>query len=87
MDADPYLAPRPEDNKSVDMAKDFATLEKHTKLDTPALDKTKFLYHVNKLTDIYRLYISLSVTPNILAIVHKEGHPGSTCYYKIKSHS
>lgn len=87
MDADPYLAPRPEGSELIDVTKDFATLEKHPDLEAPAPNKTKLLYHVNKLTGVHRLYIPPSIAPEVLAIAHGEGHLGFPQCYEIISRS
>lgn len=50
------------------------------------LDKLKLLYHVNKPIIIHRLYITLSIAPNILAITHKKDHLGFSYCYKIIAH-
>lgn len=60
------------------MTKDFATLKNHFELEALVEDKTKLLYHVNKLTGVYRICIPSSVAPDVLAIDHGEGHPGFT---------
>lgn len=49
----------------------------------PKPDKFKFLYHINKLTNIYHLCIPLSIALDILALTHEEGHSGFSRYYKI----
>lgn len=84
-DVNLYLVPRLENDEPTDLTKDFAALKKHPDLDVLALDKTKFFYHIKKLTDIYYLYISPFVTPNILAIAYGEDHPSFAHYYKIIS--
>lgn len=56
-------------------------------VDSPAPDKSKLLYHVNKLTGVYRLCVSPSVAPDIPAIAYGEDHPGFACCYKIISRS
>lgn len=85
-DADPYLAPRPESGEPTNLAEDFAAL-KDPIVDSPAPDKSKLLYHVNKLTGVHRLCVPPSVAPDILAIAHGEGHPGFARCYKIISRS
>ena len=52
-----------------------------------APDKSKLLYHVNKITNVYRLYIPPSVALDILAIAHREDYPGFSRCYKIISRS
>lgn len=86
-DADPYLAPRPEGSEPIDMTKDFAVLESRLELKAPAADKTKLLYHINKLIGIHRLCIFPSVAQVVLAIAHEEGYPGFARYYEIISYS
>lgn len=53
----------------------------------PAPDKSKLLYHVNRVTDVYWLCIPLLVALDILGITHEEGHPGFSCCYKIIARS
>ena len=55
--------------------------------DLPRPNKTKLLYHVNRLTNVYCLCIPPSVALDILGIAHGEGHPGFFCCYEIVSHS
>lgn len=78
MDVDPYLASRLESNKPVDMIKGFATLEKHFELEAPAVDKTKLLYHIHKLTAMHCLCIPPFIAPDVLAIAYVEAYPGFT---------
>ena len=52
-----------------------------------APDKSQLFFHINRLTNIHRLCISSSVTPDILAIAHGKDHLGFSCCYKIISHS
>ena len=75
-DVDPYLAPQPESSELVDVTKDFATLERHPDLEVLALDKTKFFYHMNKLTGVHRLCIPPPIAPEVFAIANGEGHLG-----------
>lgn len=85
-DADPYLTPHPEGE-----AKVLPSPELSGSIEEPPQsnsadgllnpDKTKLLYHVNKLTGVHCLCILPSVTQDILAIAYEEGHPGfSRCY-------
>ena len=47
----------------------------------PTLDKSKLLYHINRLTNVHRLFILPSIAPDILAVAHGESHLGfSRCY-------
>lgn len=52
---------------------------------SPALNKTKLLYHINKLIDIYSLHIFLSITLNILVIAYKKSHLSFAQCYEIIS--
>ena len=86
-DADPYLTPRPEGEAKVLPAPQVSrslSVERPQSDNTnglPLADKTKLLYHVNRLTGVHCLCIPPSVAPDILAIAHGEGHPGfSRCY-------
>ena len=85
-DADLYINPRPEGNES-SVTNAFSIQCKLTTDELPAPDKLKLLYHVSKLIGVYRLCIPPSVAPNIFANVHKEGHPGFSCCYKIIARS
>lgn len=53
----------------------------------PLLNKTKLIYHVNKLTDVHHLCIPPSVVPDIFFIAHEDGHLGFAHCYKIVTHS
>lgn len=87
MDADPYLAPRPEIGEPTNLDKDFAALKKRPVVNAPAPDKSKLLYHVNRLIGVYCLYIPPFVAPDILPIVHGESYPGFAHCSKIMSRS
>lgn len=67
------------------MTKGFTTLKKHSELEIPSTNKTKFFYYINKLTGVYYLCIPLYVIPDILAIAYREGYPGFAQYYEIIS--
>lgn len=80
IDADPYIEPRLEGG-------DLSVINGLCIQHGPAIDgllvsnKSKLLYHVKKLTGVYRLCIPPSVASDILAIAHEEVHPGfSYCY-------
>lgn len=83
-DGDPYLASQPKSGMLTNLAEDFAVL-KNPIVDSPAPNKSKLFYYINKLTGIYRLYIPPSVAPDIFAIAYREGYPDFACYYKIIS--
>lgn len=88
IDADPYFTLRPDNKTKVLPAlKASGSVEEspqpNNSDDFPPSDKAKFLYHVNKVTGIHHLCISLSVAPNIPAIAHKKGPPGFFCCNKI----
>lgn len=89
---DLYLTPRPEDETKllptfkVSRAFEKPLLFKNIN-DLPSPDKTKLLYHVNKLTSIYCLCIPLMVAPDIFAIAHKKEYPDFSYYYKIITRS
>lgn len=84
--ADPYMEPRPEGTDS--SVTDALSIQRGPAInDLPAPDKSKLLYHVSKLTGVYRLCIPPSVAPDIIAIAHGEGHPGFSCCYKIIARS
>lgn len=84
--ADPYHTPRPEGKAKILPAPKVSTSFKKTPQPDntdglPSPDKAKLLYHVSKMTGVYRLCIPPSVALNILAIAHGEGHPDfSRCY-------
>lgn len=87
-DTNPYLAPHPKSEVEILPASKLSTsLEKPPQLhNTDNLlppDKTKLLYHVNKIIGVYYLCIPLSVALDILAIAHGEEHPSFSCCYKI----
>ena len=83
-DSDPYLTPRPDGNK--DCSPGLA-MDRETPEVLPSPDKSRLLYHVNRVTNVHRLCIPLSVALDILAIAHSEGHPGFSHCYKIISRS
>lgn len=83
-DSDPYLFPHPHDNE--DLSPNLP-VDGETPEGLLAPDKFRLLYHVNKITNVHRLYIPLSVAPDILAVAHGEGYPGFLYYYKIISRS
>lgn len=53
----------------------------------PLLNKTKLLYHINKLMGVHCLCIPPLVAPDILTIAHGEGDPGFSRCYKIITRS
>lgn len=70
-DADPYLTPRP----------DGEIMES-----TPEL-QADLIYHVDLVTRVQRLCIPTSVTSDIFAIAHGQGHPGFQRCFEIISAS
>ena len=52
-DSDPYLTSRPAGDE--DLPPSFADVDQ-TPEGLPALDKSKLLYHVNRITNVYRLW-------------------------------
>lgn len=84
VDADPYLTPRLAGDE--DFPPRLAVVGEISE-GLPAPDKSKLLYHVNKITNVNRLCIPPSMAPDILAIAYGESHPGFSCCYKIISHS
>ena len=83
-DSDPYLIPRPAGDE--DLPPSFTDIQQ-TLEGLLAPDKSKRLYHVNKITNVHRLCISPSVAPDILAVAHGKGHPGFSSCYEIISRS
>ena len=53
----------------------------------PSPDKSRLLYHVNRVTNVHRLCIPPSVAPDILVIAYGKGHLGFSRCYKIISRS
>ena len=75
---DPYLALRLDGNENLPLSP-MPTQQIPEKLPVP--DKSKLLYHINRITNVHRLCIPPFVALDILAIAHGEGHPGfSRCY-------
>ena len=72
-DSNPYLSPRP--NGAGEPCPNFMPVTGISE-ELPRPDKTKLLYHVNRLTNVHRLCIPPSMAPDILAIAHGESHPG-----------
>lgn len=83
-DAKSYVAPRPDGDKRP-LPNAISIQKRLEKL--LASHRSRIFYHVNKLIDVYRLYILLSVAPNILAIIHGKDHLSFSCCYKIITHS
>lgn len=86
--ADLYLTPRPQGEAKILPAPEvIKSLEKALQpnnTDSLSLpDKAKLLYYINKIIGVHCLWISPSVTLDILAIAHEEGHPGFSRCYKI----
>lgn len=86
IDADPYMSPRPKGDESP-IINTFSIQCRPAINELPASDKSKLLYHVNKLTNVHRLYILPSVALDILTIIHGKDHLGFSCCYKIIVHS
>ena len=85
-DADSYIEPQLEGGDLP--VTDVLSIQRGPAIDgLPAPDKSKLLYHVNKLTGVYRLCIPPSVAPDILVIAYGEGHPGFSRCYEIIAHS
>ena len=77
-DSDPYLALRPNGNENLPP---ISINVEETPERLPIPDKSKLLYHINRVTNVHRLCIPPSVAPDILSVAHGEGHPGfSRCY-------
>lgn len=81
-DFDLYMALRPEGEKCI-YPSYLLALKNPKRLPNP--DKTKLLYHVKRLTNVYYLYIPLSVIPDILKIAYVEGYLGFFRCYEIFS--
>ncbi len=80
-DTNPYLTPCSNGDENLPIS--AMSIEKIPER-LLALDKSKLLYHINKLTNVYCLCIPPFVAPDILAVAHGEGHPGfSRCYKRI----
>ena len=82
--SDPYLVPHPDGNE--DLSPSSMNVEKIPG-GFPIPDKFKFLYHINRLINVHRLYILSSVAPDILSVAHGEGHPGFSHCYEIITRS
>lgn len=82
--SDPYLTPRPDGNKDRSPG---SAVDRETPEVLPSPDKSRLLYHVNRVTNVHRLCIPPSVASDILAIAYGEGHPGFSRSYKIISRS
>lgn len=81
-----YINPYPEGNKSP--ITNVFSIQCKPKIDELLVsNKSKLLYQVNKLTDIYWLGILPLIAPNIFAIAHKEDHLDFSYCYKIIAHS
>ena len=81
-DADSYMEPRPEGGDL--LATNALCIQHGPAIDgLPTPDRSKLLYYINKLIDVYQLFIPPSVAPDILAIVNGEGYLGFSRCYKI----
>lgn len=49
----------------------------------PIPDKSKLLYHINRLSIVNHLYISSFVAPDIQFVAYRKGHLGFSCCYEI----
>ncbi len=77
-DSDPYLALRPDGDKNPLPASIPIGIVAEG---LPAPNKSQLLFHINRLINVYRLCIPLSVTPDILAVAYGKSHLGfSHCY-------
>lgn len=83
-DSDPYLTPRPDGDE--DLSPGLA-VDRETPEGYPAPDKSRLLYHVNRITNVHRLCIPPSMAPDILAVTHGKGHPEFSRCYEIISRS
>ena len=79
-DSDFYLAPRPNGDENLPLSSmDIGEIPERF----PAPNKSRLLYHINKLTNVHCLCILLSVVSDILAVAHGESHLGFSSCYKI----
>lgn len=78
--ADLYLTPYLDSNES--LLPNALSIQREPK-ELPEPNKSRLLYHINKIIDVYRLGIPPSVSPNILAIAHKQDHPNFFHCYNI----
>ncbi len=83
-DSDPYLTPRLAGDEDLPPTS-TAVVETPERL--PASDKSRLLYHINRITNVHHLCILPSVAPDILAVAHGEGHLGFSRCYEIISRS
>ena len=79
-DTNPYLTLHPDGYKNLPLN---AIHIKEIPERLPVSYKSKILYHINRLTNVHRLYIPPFVAPDILAVTHRKGHPGFSYCYKI----
>lgn len=77
---DPYLTSRPDGNKNF-LFSAMPIEEISERLPVP--NKSKLFYHINRLINVYYLYISSSVAPDILTVAHGKGHSRFSRCYKI----
>ena len=83
-DSDSYMTLRPDGNEDRSPG---SAVDREIPEVLPSSDKSRLLYHVNRVINVHRLCIPPSVTPDILAIAHGEGHPKFSHCYKIISRS
>ena len=79
-DSNSYLTLRPESDKDFPLSSiDIGEIPE----EFPTSDKSKLLYHINKLTNVHHLCISPSVALDIRIVAHGEGYLRFSCCYKI----
>lgn len=78
---DPYFQPRPETLDSTPPRAN--SLSSETQLASISPGKSKLIFHLDCLMDIYHLFIPPSMAPELLAIAYDEEYPDFARCYKI----
>lgn len=61
--------------------------EDHDQLSGSCYMENNLLYYFDRITEVYRLCILLAIVKDVIAIAHREKHPGFAYYCKIVSRS
>lgn len=84
INADSYVASRPDgDERSLPSILSISVRPK----ELLAPNKSRLLYHVNRLTGVHRLCISPFVARDLCIITYGESYLGFSCFYKMITRS
>lgn len=86
LDSDPYFQSKLELPSNAILEPD-STFLLEEQLPFVKLGTSKFIFHLDRSTNVHQLCIFPFVTPKLLAIAHKKEHPGFSYCYEIISQS